>query len=120
KALSSGADLLLIDLEDSVAPEAKQRARSIAAAFIASLAGQADPPRLYVRVNDLQSGLIVADLASLMPAGPDGIMLPKANSGDDVRTLARMIDGTGAEAAKSVAIIVIATETPLALLQMHT
>jgi citrate lyase subunit beta/citryl-CoA lyase len=120
KALGSGADLLLIDLEDSVAPEAKQRARGIAAAFIVSLAGQADRPKLYVRVNDLQSGLIAADLASLMPAGPDGIMLPKANSGDDVRVLARMMDDTGAEAAKSAGILVIATETPLALLQMHS
>lgn len=119
KALQSGGDLLLIDLEDSVAPDAKQSARATAAAFIASLAGQTDRPRLYVRVNDLRSGLVAADLASVMPSMPDGIMLPKANSGDDVQTLARMMDEAGVVAAKDAGIIVIATETPLALLQLH-
>lgn len=120
KALGSGADVLLIDLEDSVAPEAKAAARGIAAAFIAAHLGDADRPQLYVRVNDLETGLTRDDLAAIMPSRPDGIMLPKANSGADVSTLAGLMDETGAEAAARARIIAIATETPLALLQMHS
>ena len=118
KALGSGADVLLIDLEDSVAPEAKAAARAVAAAFIAAHIGTAERPRLYIRVNDLETGLTRDDLAAIMPAHPDGIMLPKANSGADVLALARMMDDTGGEAAGHAGIIAIATETPLALLQM--
>lgn len=120
KALGCGADLLLIDLEDSVAPEAKATARSLAAGFLADRAGQADWPQLYVRVNALQTGLTGDDLASVMPARPDGIMLPKANSGADVSRLARMMEETGGKAGAHAGIIVIATETPLALLQLHS
>jgi citrate lyase subunit beta / citryl-CoA lyase len=120
KALVSGADVLLIDLEDSVALEAKAAARGIAAAFIAMHLSNADRPQLYVRVNDLEAGLTRDDLAAIMPSRPDGIMLPKANSGADVSTLARLMDEAGAEAAARVGIIAIATETPLALLKMHS
>ena len=118
KALGSGADVLLVDLEDSVAPEAKAAARAIAAAFLAAHEAAAGRPRLYVRVNDLETGLTRDDLAAIMPARPDGIMLPKANSGADVSRLARMIDETGGAAASDAGIIAIATETPLALLQL--
>ena len=120
KALGSGADVLLIDLEDSVAPEAKAAARGIAAAFLAAHTGAADRPKLYVRVNDLESGLTADDLAAIMPTRLDGIMLPKANSGADVAALARMMDDIGGDAAAYAGIIAIATETPLALLQMHS
>ena len=120
KALGSGADVLLIDLEDSVAPEAKAGARAIAAAFLAAHAANSDRPKLYVRVNDLETGLTRDDLTAIMPARPDGIMLPKANSGADVSALARMMTDTGGEAAPHAGIIAIVTETPLALLQMHS
>lgn len=122
KALGSGADVLLIDLEDSVAPESKAAARAIAAAFLAARIGKADGdrPKLYVRVNGLETGLTQDDLAAIMPSRPDGIMLPKANSGADVSALARMMDDTGGEAGSQAGIIAIATETPLALLQMHS
>lgn len=120
KALGSGADVLLIDLEDSVAPEAKAAARTITEAFLAAHAAHSDRPKLYVRVNDLASGLTRDDLAAIMPPGPDGIMLPKANSGADISALARMMDETGSDAAAHAGIIAIVTETPLALLQMHS
>lgn len=120
KALGSGAEVLLIDLEDSVAPESKAAARTIAAAFLAAHIGKADRPKLYVRVNGLGTGLMRDDLSTIMPSRPDGIMLPKANSGADVLALARMMDETGGEAAAHAGIIAIATETPLALLQMHS
>jgi citrate lyase subunit beta/citryl-CoA lyase len=120
KALGSGADVLLIDLEDSVAPEAKAAARAIAAAFLTAHIATIDRPQLYVRVNDLETGLTRDDLAAIMPSRPDGIMQPKANSGADVSALARMMDETGGEEAAHAGIIAIATETPLALLQMHS
>lgn len=120
KALGSGADMLLIDLEDSVASEAKPGARAIAAGFLAAHSGDGERPKLYVRVNDLQTGLTRHDLAAIMPTRPDGIMLPKANSGADVSMLARIMGEACGGADTQAGIIVIATETPLALLQMHS
>jgi len=85
KALGSGADVLILDLEDSVAGSRKPVAREMAARFIAA---RHDGPRLYVRVNGLSSGLTDGDLAAVMPARPDGVMLPKANGAGDVMRLA--------------------------------
>jgi citrate lyase subunit beta/citryl-CoA lyase len=119
KALASGADALILDLEDSVAPEAKPEGRRQAARFLAAHTGDAGRPRLYVRVNDLGTGATRDDLAAVLPARPDGLMLPKANSGADVAALAAMT----AEIASSpepIGIIAIATETPLAVLQLHS
>src|SRR5580700_6403237 len=87
KALESGADALILDLEDSVALAAKPRARTAVAAFIGARRGRAPRPRLYVRVNPLDGGLIEADLDVVMAAGPDGIMLPKSLGGADVQRL---------------------------------
>ncbi len=120
KALASGADLLLIDLEDSVAFDSKPAARQVTAAFLAAHRGDTDRPQLHVRINDLQSGLARDDLAGIIPAPPDGVMLPKANGGEDVAALARLMDDVGGEAARSMRILAIATETPLALLRMYS
>src|ERR1700677_3664442 len=87
KALESGADALILDLEDSVALAAKPRARGAVAAFIAATRALAVRPRVYVRVNPLDGGLTEADLDAVMPAGPDGIMLPKSFCGPDVTPL---------------------------------
>jgi citrate lyase subunit beta/citryl-CoA lyase len=120
KALGSGADALLIDLEDSVAPDAKPAARRTAAAFLAAHYGTPVRPRLYVRVNDLGSGLTEDDLRAALAERPDGIMLPKANSGADVARLAGMIDAIAGGDGEAIGIIAIATETPVAILQMHS
>ena len=73
KAMSSGADALLIDLEDSVALSAKDEARRVTAGFLRE-AGQApNRPRLFVRVNGLTTGLTEADL--------DGVTVIVADSG---------------------------------------
>jgi citrate lyase subunit beta/citryl-CoA lyase len=118
KALGSGADVLLLDLEDSVALEAKPVARRITREFLAAHAKSAGRPRLYVRINDLGSGLVQDDLTEVLAGAPDGIMLPKANSGADVAALGRHLDALAGDAAKAIGIIAIATETPLALLNM--
>jgi citrate lyase subunit beta / citryl-CoA lyase len=78
KATSSGADALIIDLEDSIALDGKAQARESAAAFLKAAMASATRPYLMVRVNGLQTGLIDADLDAIAPAKPDAIMLPKA------------------------------------------
>jgi citrate lyase subunit beta/citryl-CoA lyase len=87
KGFASGADVLIVDLEDSVSLQNKAEARTITAGFLAALERE---PRttLYIRVNDLSTGLTDDDLAALMPARPDGIMLPKSSGGQDVQQLA--------------------------------
>ncbi|MBX3536783.1 MAG: CoA ester lyase [Chelatococcus sp.] len=87
KGLTSGADALLLDLEDAVAPGAKAEARRITADFITAARDRAARPGLYVRVNGFDTGMIDEDLAGVMLAGPDGIVLPKACGGADVARL---------------------------------
>src|ERR1700739_4702937 len=66
KALESGADALILDLEDSVAVTAKPQARGAVAAFIGATRASVRRPRLYVRVNPLDGGLTETDLDVVM------------------------------------------------------
>jgi citrate lyase subunit beta / citryl-CoA lyase len=109
KALLSGADALILDLEDAVAPDAKPAARQMVAAFLAD-ADRAVP--LFVRVNPLDSGLTDADLSAVATARPSGIVLPKSQDGDSVRDLAARLDALG---DRDGAILPIASETPQAV-----
>ena len=84
KAMTSGADAVIIDLEDSIAPDGKARARGSAAAFLKEAIALKARPQLIVRVNGLQTGLIDADLDAVALAAPDAIMLPKAEGGSSV------------------------------------
>jgi citrate lyase subunit beta / citryl-CoA lyase len=84
KAMTSGADGLIVDLEDSIAPDSKSRARQSAAAFLKEAIAIRSRPQIFVRVNGLQSGLIDADLDAIAPARPDAILLPKAEGGASV------------------------------------
>jgi citrate lyase subunit beta / citryl-CoA lyase len=106
RGLASGADVVILDLEDSVAAANKPAARRLAAE---TLKGRRGGPMLIVRVNALDSGLIEADLEAVMPAGPDGFMQPKTRNAEDVKTLAAMAGSGG------LPIIAIATETARAL-----
>jgi len=118
KGLESGADVLIIDLEDSVAAANKPAGRALAAEVIASCK---DGPALYVRVNDLSSGLTDDDLAAVMKARPDGIMLPKAVGGADVARLdvrLRVHEAENGIEDGATRIIPIITETPAALLDV--
>jgi citrate lyase subunit beta/citryl-CoA lyase len=117
KAAGSVADALIIDLEDSVAPAHLPAARGRAAAFLAAQAGVGGP-LLWVRVNALASGAALADLAAVMPAGPAGIVLPKAESAADVVTLGHYLSALEVAAGRpegATKILVVATETPGAL-----
>jgi citrate lyase subunit beta/citryl-CoA lyase len=114
KALGSGADALIVDLEDSVAPSAKARAREIAATFLRQAGQCSERPRLLVRVNALATGLTDADLDGVMAAEPDGIMLPKAAGGADVVHLGAKLAVREAEFGLpdgGTRIVAIATET---------
>ena len=104
KALGSGADALILDLEDAVTPAAKSAARESVAAFLR----QERRIALYVRVNPLDSGMIDADLAAVLAARPDGIVLPKAEGGASLRALDERLAG-------NIAILPIATETAAAI-----
>ena len=84
KAFASGADAMIIDLEDSIAPDRKAQARESAAAFLKNAASTAKRPRLLVRVNAISTGLIDADLDAVIPARPDAILLPKAEGAASV------------------------------------
>ncbi|MBZ9756759.1 CoA ester lyase [Mesorhizobium sp. ESP6-5] len=122
KGFGAGADVVIVDLEDSVAPQNKARAREIAARFILERRGQTNLA-LYVRVNDLSTGMTDDDLAKLVPARPDGIMLPKSNSGQDVQQLAAKLRVREAENGLpdgSIKILPIITETPAGVLAAAT
>ncbi|HSJ78610.1 MAG TPA: CoA ester lyase [Erythrobacter sp.] len=122
KALASGADVLILDLEDSVAPTAKPRARQISAEFLRSCAGKPSPA-LYVRVNDLASGLTDDDLTEVVSAAPAGIMLPKADNADDVTLLSarlRVFEAENGFGDGATMILPIITETPAGVLAAHT
>lgn len=104
KALASGADALILDLEDSVAPVAKGDARAAVAAFLARPTGAV---ARFVRINPLDSGMTADDLAAAR--GADGIVLPKAAGGADVAALDALLGDAAAR------ILPIATETPAAI-----
>lgn len=108
KAAASGADAIILDLEDSVALSRKADARAIVADY---LAGERAITTI-VRINPLGSGLAEFDLAGVLPAKPDMIMLPKAEGAADILKLVAMM-GEGA-----VPVLPIATETPAAIFQL--
>jgi len=126
KGLDSGADCLLIDLEDSVALDNKPAARSTAAEFLKSAhaaGSDALKPLLFVRVNAFDTGLVDDDLASVMEARPDGIVVPKSEHGRDVTKLDSILRVHEAQHDiddGATQIIAIATETAAGTLQAAT
>lgn len=107
KALTLGADALILDLEDSVTHDAKAGARKATAAFLRAAERKV---KLFVRINPLDSSLLDDDLASVLDARPDGLVLPKAEGAGSVEALAAK--------ALGIPILPIATETPAAIFQM--
>jgi citrate lyase subunit beta/citryl-CoA lyase len=114
KAMQSGADALILDLEDSVAPSNKAAARQVTAEFMAATAHEPNRPRLIVRVNALTTGMTDADLDGVMAGAPDAILLPKTVGGADVAHLGAKLAVREAEhglADGGTGIIALATET---------
>jgi len=81
KGMGSGADALLLDLEDSISQQSKAAARATTLAFLKEAQSARQRPRLYVRINGLATGLADDDLDAVMPGKPDGVMFPKAEGG---------------------------------------
>ncbi|WP_422013642.1 HpcH/HpaI aldolase/citrate lyase family protein [Reyranella sp.] len=119
KGPASGADGLILDLEDSVATDRKTVARDMALAYLRS-ADRAGP-KLYVRVNALDTGLTLGDLATVMQGKPDGIVFPKCVGQADLDLLSNYLDALeareGIEAGKT-RILTIATESAAAILAL--
>ncbi len=80
----SRADIVLLDLEDSVMPDSKPRARASVAEFLKS---RRDRASLWVRINPLSGNEARTDLDAVMPAKPGGVFLPKAEGRHDIETL---------------------------------
>ena len=112
KCAESAADIAIFDLEDAVAPDNKPTARRMICDFLDGYAG--DRSRLFVRVNPLDGPHTLDDLASVMPARPGGIMLPKVYGRQDVETLDKYLEAF--EVANNIdrgstPVIVLVTET---------
>jgi len=121
KARACGADGLILDLEDAVAPSRKAEARAL-------VAGLATDKTLrswsfWVRVNPFDTGLTLDDLAAVVAPAVAGIVLPKADGAQDVARLSHYLDAfevkAGVEAGQ-IKILVVATETPHAIFNLGT
>lgn len=116
KGSASGADALILDFEDAVAPPRKAEARALVAELIARDERRAW--RCFVRVNALDTGLTLRDLAAVVRPEHDGILVSKANGAQDFEHIGHYLDALeerAGMAAGTVQIAVVATETPAAM-----
>src|SRR4029453_7688551 len=116
KASGIGADALILDLEDSVAPPRKALARDMVKELLGG------PPRdwaFLARINPLGSGLTLGDLAAVVRPGLDGILIPKVNGMQDIELISNYVDvlelATGVTPGH-IKLLVVATETPAAMI----
>jgi citrate lyase subunit beta/citryl-CoA lyase len=119
KGPASGPDGLILDLEDSVAADRKKVAREMVLAYLK--AANRSGPKLYVRVNALDTGLTLGDLAVVMRGKPDGIVFPKCVGQPDLDRLALWLDAFEAREGietDSTRILTIATESAAAVLAL--
>lgn len=118
KVGGAGADALILDLEDSVLPERKPAARTLAAQYLAS---SRQRELVWVRVNDRSSGELLKDLTAIVPARPAGIVLPKILGPEDIEAVAYYLEALesshGIESG-AIAMLALVTETPAAVLRM--
>ena len=117
KGIAGGADALIIDLEDAVAPSNKDAGRQLTARFLASQAPAR--ARLWVRVNAFSTGLTDADLAAVVSRHPAGIVLPKCDGIEHVNALALLLSALEARHGLpegAIRIIGIVTETAASVL----
>ena len=116
KAVASGADAVIFDLEDAVTPEARPKARHDIAHYIRSA------PRnlpLWVRINPVANADALEDVAAIVSARPDGVVLPKARNGDDLRRLDHWLEAlevTHLHEPGSIKVVALVTESAGALL----
>jgi citrate lyase subunit beta/citryl-CoA lyase len=119
KGATTGADALIIDLEDSVAASRRPVGRGLTREYL--LTADRSICQLYVRINPLDTHDALLDLAGIIAGKPDGLILPKAQTVEDSNRLSYYLDAlevaNGMEQG-SVKIFPIATETPGAMLTL--
>jgi citrate lyase subunit beta/citryl-CoA lyase len=111
KARSIPADAVILDLEDSVPPEKKENARALVADALRQ--GGFGARETVVRINGFDTPWAAGDIAAVVPAAPDAILLPKVSRSDDVRRLRAALK---AASARPTVQIWAMMETPLAIL----
>jgi len=119
KAQTSGADVLILDLEDSVAPSKKVEARAMVETLLNSR--EARPWSFFVRVNPFDTGLTLDDLAAVVKPGLDGLLIPKINGAHDLDRIGHYCDAFETRAGiavGSVRLAAVATETPAAMFSL--
>ena len=117
------ADALILDLEDSVAPDRTGIARGMVRAYLDARPGTGRAQQLWVRVNPLSTDKALSDLAAVVGGAPDGIMLPKPDSAADVVLLGHYL--TALEEREGlprghIRIMPVATETARAIFSLGT
>jgi citrate lyase subunit beta-like protein len=108
KAAAAGADCVVLDLEDGVAADSKDEARTVIAQALQTL--NFGPAERAVRVNGFPSGRCEADLAAVLPAGPEAIVLPKVESAADIERIHALLleaERSSGRAEGSTALLVI-------------
>ena len=121
KAVDSGADAVIFDLEDAVAAEHRGSARQNIRRYLEGAATRAVP--LWVRINPIDTEDALADVAAVVAARPDGLVLPKAQRGADVERLDHWLEIEEAREglpAGSIKVIPMITESAAALLAMSS
>ena len=113
KARSLPADTIILDLEDSVAPDQKTAAREQVCAAVQ--AGGFGTREVVIRTNGMETEWGRADLAAALRAGPDAILLPKVSTPDDITRIARDLNATGAPVHTRLWAMI---ETPLGILNI--
>ena len=119
KCADSQADIVILDLEDSVAPQHKGAARQRVREYLTSTTRRV--PQLWVRINPLGTPEAMEDLLTVLHGLPDGIVQPKVRSPDDVMVLAQhLVDFEQRHGLQSgdTPILPIATETPQAVFNL--
>jgi citrate lyase subunit beta/citryl-CoA lyase len=123
KASQSGADCVIVDLEDSVTADRKAFARGLVSSFAKSWSDGPGAPRLFLRVNAQDTDWQAEDLVAAASPAFSGIVLPKAEGGADVSRLdaaLRVVEAEHGLADGALSILAIATETPRAVLNIGT
>ncbi|MYA31450.1 MAG: CoA ester lyase [Gammaproteobacteria bacterium] len=118
KGPSTGADILILDVEDSVSPARKPVARKMIGEYLGSAARDGAP--LWVRINGLHTPYWREDVEAAMAGAADGIVLPKPRSTADVFAVAELMDRLeDPERGEPAGILALAGETARGLMSLH-
>ena len=123
KVAGGPADALILDLEDAVAKDRLPLARGMVAEYLKSSRAKAASQQRWVRINPMTTPDALPDLAAIVVGAPDGIVVPKTNSGADAILLDHYLTALetreGVEVG-SIKIFAVATETPTAMFTLGT